>query len=430
MADRETEVLGPPALVGPGTTDELLAAGTAAGSWRIGPLIAAGGCGAVYAARHEVLDRAAAVKVLHAQLAASPSMVDRFVREARAVNQIRHPNIVDIFDFGALPDGRPFFVMELLQPGDLQQRMDLSGRLTLDEVLAIMTPVCRALEAAHRAGYIHRDLKARNIGFGVGPDGAEIVKLLDFGVAKLLEEDRSGMTGTIRVGTPHCMSPEQIRGGPVDARTDVYALGVLLYHLLVGRYPFDAADTLEIERLHLEAPPPVPSRLAPIPGGFDALIARALSKTPAERPASVREFLDLVTSAATSQPVRRADAIAIRLDLEVPEPCDDAVLDEAAEAADAAVTLLGEHGFTPVIVTATSVLAADLAGDDPQEARRRAAAVATTLAQALAARPGDRGTIAPRITPRIAVHADVAEVADRTGAFVGGPLLDVHTWPR
>jgi serine/threonine protein kinase len=427
MADRETDVLGPPARVVPDADDELLAEGTPAGSWRIGSLIAAGGCGAVYAARHEVLDRAAAVKVLHAQLAASPSMVDRFVREARAVNEIKHPNIVDIFDFGALADGRPFFVMELLEPGDLQQRMDLSGRLTLDEVLAIMTPVCHALEAAHRAGYIHRDLKARNIGFGVGPDGVEIVKLLDFGVAKLLEEDRSGMTGTIRVGTPHCMSPEQIRGGPVDARTDVYALGVLLYHLLVGRYPFDADDALEIERLHLEAPPPVPSRLAPIPGGFDALIARALSKTPSERPASVREFLEAMATAATTKPVRRADAIAIRVDLEVPEVFDDADLDDAADAADAAVTLLGEHGFQPVIVTATSVLAADLVGDDPQAARRRAAAVATTIAHALTARPARAGGM---ITPRIAVHADIAEVADQTGAFVGGPLLDIHTWPR
>jgi serine/threonine protein kinase len=428
MADRETDVLGLPARVVPDGDDELLAPGAPAGSWRIARLIAAGGCGAVYEARHEVLDRAAAVKVLHASLAASPSMVDRFVREARAVNEIKHPNIVDIFDFGALPDGRPFFVMELLEPGDLQQRMDLSGRLTLDEVLAIMTPVCHALEAAHRAGYIHRDLKARNIGFGVGPEGVEIVKLLDFGVAKLLEEDRSGMTGTIRVGTPHCMSPEQIRGGPVDARTDVYALGVLLYHLLVGRYPFDAADALEIERLHLEAPPPLPSRLAPVPGGFDALIARALSKDPMERPRSVREFLELMTAAATTPPVRRADAIAIRVDLEVPEAFDDADLDDAADAADAAVTLLGEHGFTPVLVTATSVLAADLVGDDPQAARVRAIELASTIEHALAARP--RPAARSAITPRVAVHADVAEVADQTGAFVGGPLLDLHTWPR
>jgi serine/threonine-protein kinase len=426
MADRETDVLGPRPRAASGDGDELLAEGTPAGSWRITSLIAAGGFGAVYAARHELLDRVAAVKVLHAQLAASPSMVDRFVREARAVNEIKHPNIVDIFDFGTFADGRPYFVMELLEPGDLQQRMDLSGRLTLDEILAIMTPVCHALDAAHRAGYIHRDLKARNIGFAVGPDGAEVVKLLDFGVAKLLEEDRDGMTGTIRVGTPHCMSPEQIRGGTVDARTDVYALGVLLYHLLVGRYPFDADDALEIERLHLEAPPPVPSRLAPIPIAFDAIITRALSKTPTDRPASVREFLELVTSAATSRPVRRADAIAILVDLEVPEAFEDADLDDAAAAAEHAVTVLGEHGFTPVLVTATSVLAADLVGDDPQAARVRADAAASSIERALAARPHARGPI----TPRVAVHADVAEVADQTGTFVGGPLLDLHTWPR
>ncbi len=426
MADRETEALGSRPRAVSGAGDELLAEGTPAGSWRLGAPIAVGGCGVVYAARHEVLDRAAAVKVLHAQLAASPAMIDRFVREARAVNEIKHPNIVDIFDFGTLPDGRPFFVMELLEPGDLQQRMDLSGRLTIDEVLAIMTPVCHALEAAHRAGYIHRDLKARNIGFAARPDGAEVVKLLDFGVAKLLEEESGGMTGTIRVGTPHCMSPEQIRGGRVDARTDVYALGVLLYHLLVGRYPFDADDALELERLHLEAPPPVPSRLAPIPIAFDAVIARALAKAPAERPASVRELLELVTAAATARPVRRADAIAIHVELELPERFDDADLDEAAGAADDAVTLLGAHGFTPVVVTATSVLAADLVGGDAPAARARAAAVAASIERALAARPHPRGTIAPRIS----IHADVAEVAEPTGAFVGGPLLDTHTWPR
>ena len=434
MSDRVTDVLGAPARVGPNRPaspadtvggDEILPAGTAAGSWRITSLIAAGGCGAVYAARHAVLDRPAAVKVLHAALAASPAMVDRFVREARAVNAIRHPNIVDIFDFGALADGRPFFVMELLEPGDLQQRMELSGRLTLDEVLAIMTPVCNALEAAHRAGYIHRDLKARNIGFGVGPDGAEVVKLLDFGVAKLLEEDRDGATGTIRIGTPHCMSPEQIRGGQVDARTDVYALGVLLYHLLVGRYPFDAADALELERLHLEAPPPLPSRLAPVPSGLDGLIARALAKAPADRPRSVRELRELLAAAATSPVVRRADAIAIRVDLDVPEPFDDADLDAAADAAERAVTLLGDHGFTPVVVTATSVLAAELAGADPAAARDRAAAVAAALARELAAGARDRGLV----TPRIAVHADVAEIAERDGGFVGGPLLDLHAWP-
>src|SRR5215218_4249978 len=153
MTERKTDVLAPRAGAGPGSDGELLAIGSPVGSWRITSRIAAGGFGVVYAARHAVLERVAAVKVLHAVMAASPVMVDRFVREARAVNHIKHPNIIDIFDFGALPDGRPFFVMELLEPGDLQQRIDACGRLTIAEVVAILTPVCRALDAAHRAGY-------------------------------------------------------------------------------------------------------------------------------------------------------------------------------------------------------------------------------------------------------------------------------------
>jgi eukaryotic-like serine/threonine-protein kinase len=426
MTYRETDVLAPRTGGAAGPDGEVLADGSAVGSWRITSLIAAGGCGVVYAARHGVLARVAAVKVLHSVMAASPVMVDRFVREARAVNHIKHPNIIDIFDFGALPDGRPFFVMELLEPGDLQQRVDACGRLTIAEVVAIMTPVCHALDAAHRAGYIHRDLKARNIGFAVAPDGTELVKLLDFGVAKLLEADRE-MTGTIRVGTPHCMSPEQIRGEPVDARTDVYALGVLLYQLLVGRYPFEAGNVAEIERLHLEAPPPVPSRFAPVAVAFDAIITRALSKRPDERPGSVLELLALVAAAvAAAGRVREAAAIAIRVVLEVPEVFDAADLEDAAAAAEHATELVREHGFTPVLVTGTAVIAADLVGDDPQVTRARAAAAVAAIEQALAARPEARASV----TRRISVHEDIAEVADQTGALVGGPLLDLHTWPR
>ena len=424
MSDRETDELGPRRPI-PDTAGELLAAGTLAGMWRITSQIASGGCGVVYAARHDVLDRVAAVKVLFAALAVSPNMVDRFIREARAVNHIKHPNIVDIFDFGVLPDGRPFYAMELLQRDDLQQRMDASGRLTVAEALAIMKPICHALEAAHRAGYVHRDLKARNIGFALAPDGTEVVKLLDFGVAKLLEQDRTGMTGTLPVGTLHCMSPEQIRGEAVDARTDVYALGVLLYHLLVGRYPYDSIDVAELERLHLEAHPPAPSRFVPISPLFDAVIQRALSKTPADRPASAAELLDLVIAAAAGAESRRVDAIGIRIVLEGPDELDDEFLESAAAAAEYATNVLGGHGFSPVLVTGNAVLVAGLVGDDPEAARARAQMAVTEIAHTLAAQPENR-----LITPRVSIHTGIAEVADRTGAFVGGPLLDLETWPR
>ena len=181
MPDRSTEVLGARRVVAAEAARDRepddLAPGAQVGSWQITSKIAEGGCGVVYAARHSVLDRVAAVKILRAGLAQSPDMVDRFVREARAVNHIKHPNIIDIFDCGALADGRPYFVMELLAPDDLQQRLDAGGRRTIAEAVAIATPVCLALDAAHRAGYVHRDLKARNIGFARRAGGEQVVLL-------------------------------------------------------------------------------------------------------------------------------------------------------------------------------------------------------------------------------------------------------------
>jgi len=408
-----------------GEPGDPLPPGTPAGSWRLTARIAAGGCGVVYAARHPVLDRVAAVKVLHAELASSPIMVDRFVREARAVNQIRHPNIVDIFDFGALGDGRPFLVMELLGARDLEQRIADSGRLTLDEILAITAPICSALDAAHRAGYIHRDLKARNIGFAADAGGAEIPKLLDFGIAKLLEDGRDGATGTIRVGTPHCMSPEQIRGERVDARTDVYALGVLLHHMLTGRYPFEADGPAELERLHLEAPAPAPSRLVPVSPALDAVVTRALAKTAALRPGSAGELLGELTAAARAPGPRRAAAgVAIHVTLELPARFDDHDLDDAAVATERCTALLAAHGFAAVLVTATSVLAARLG--EPAAGSASARRVAALLELALATRPRAR----PQVTARIAVRAAPVEVEAETGAFTGGPLLDLEAWPR
>jgi serine/threonine-protein kinase len=297
MTERTTDVLAPSA--GSGPDRELLAIGSPVGSWRITSLIAAGGCGVVYAARHAVLERVAAVKVLHSALAASPVMVDRFVREARAVNHIKHPNIIDIFDFGALPDGRPFFVMELLEPGDLQQRIDASGRLTIAEVVAIMTPVCHALDAAHRAGYIHRDLKARNIGFAIAGDGRELVKLLDFGVAKLVNRDDEDVgfqtaAGSV-IGTPAYMSPEQAGGMLVDARSDIYSLGAIMYELFCGQPMFRGRSFGEYVRKHLTEMP-VPPHATPGGGGIDpeleALILRSLDKDPEQRFAHISELRD------------------------------------------------------------------------------------------------------------------------------------------
>jgi serine/threonine-protein kinase len=392
----------------PGAGGEELAPGALAGHWRVTTRIGDGGCGIVYAARHSILERPAAIKVLRAALAPAPAAVARFLREARAVNQIRHPNIVDIFDVGTLPDGRPFLVMELLAPGDLEHRVAATGRLVPAEALAILAPIGDALEAAHRAGYIHRDLKARNIGFAPGPGGVEVPKLLDFGIAKLLDAGRESGTGTLGVGTLHCMAPEQIRGGRVDARTDVYALGVLVHHLLTGRCPFEADDAPTLERLHLEAAPPPPSRWAPVPAALDALVLRALAKDPADRPASPRMVIEALAAAARGAGAApgpaRAEALAICVELVLPVDLTDADVDDAAAATDLAATLLEARGFTPDLVTATEVRARRRAGTDPASDRAAARAAAAAVERALAQQP-------LRSRARVAVGEAAAEDA-------------------
>ncbi len=206
---------------------DALKPGTMAGAYVLKRELASGGGGTVYEAQHRILGRRAAVKVLRRQLAASPQMNARFVQEARAVNMIKHPNIVDIFEFGELPDGRPFYVMELLEGIDLRSILTERGRFPPGEVLEILDPVCSALQAAHDHGIVHRDLKASNIFIGTAGD-KRVVKLLDFGIAKLMRPDagEGGLTvvGT-RLGTSYTMAPEQIRGDAIDPRTDVYALG-------------------------------------------------------------------------------------------------------------------------------------------------------------------------------------------------------------
>src|SRR5260221_110094 len=287
---------GPPQEPGgePLELDDELAPGDLAGEYVIMGKIASGGCGTVYTAQHRLLGRKAAVKVLHNRLAGSPEMVERFVREAQGVNRIRHPNIVDIYDFGKLDRKRPYFVMELLEGMNLGSIVERKGRLTPAQALSYLAPVCDALGAAHAAGVVHRDLKASNV-VVVKEGDPPRVKLLDFGFAKLMRSGpgERGLTAVgQRIGTPYAMAPEQVRGAPVDHRVDIYGLGVLLFQLLTGRYPFISPDPVEMERLHLESPPPRPSAIAPVSAGGDPVGPRSLEKRPPARYPDVHALLD------------------------------------------------------------------------------------------------------------------------------------------
>jgi serine/threonine-protein kinase len=285
------------------TEDPLI--GTYVGEFRVERKLADGGMSTVYAAIHPLIGKRAAIKVMSQSLSVDASAVLRFVQEARAVNQIGHPNIVDVFSFGRLPDGRNYFVMEWLQGESLYERM-YTRRLSVDECLEILDQVCDALQAAHDKGIIHRDIKPANIFVGPVRGRPDRVRLLDFGVAKLQAADQRSSSHTrtgFVVGTPDYLSPEQARSKAVDHRTDIYALGAVLFEMIVGRLPFLADNAMDIVRQHMTDAPPRPSSLwPPTPPRVEALILRMLEKDPANRPslAEVRQEIFEIRS----EPVR------------------------------------------------------------------------------------------------------------------------------
>jgi serine/threonine protein kinase len=272
--------------------------GQTLGNYQITSVIGEGGMGTVYLGEHRTLRRKAAVKVLKRQFAADANMVKRFVEEARAASAVAHPNIVDIHDVGTLVDGLPFMLMEYLNGESLGRRLARVGRLSPSEARSIVIQSSSALEAVHDRGVVHRDLKPDNL-FLV-PDslvpGGERVKVLDFGVAKLRGDLSGGgvqtRSGTL-LGTPHYMSPEQCRGlnDLIDARTDIYALGVILYEMLCGETPFQAPSFGDLVVLHVTTPPPRPTAKAPdMPPEMERAILRALEKSPDDRFQTMADF--------------------------------------------------------------------------------------------------------------------------------------------
>ncbi|WP_394836472.1 serine/threonine protein kinase [Pendulispora rubella] len=296
--------------------------GLAVGEYRIEEKIGEGGFGTVYRAIHPLIGKAAAIKVLNRQSSANPRVVTRFIAEARAVNQIRHRNIVDIFSFGALDDGRPYLVMELLEGTTLEKYLRIEkGRLTPEEAIPILRGVARALDAAHAAGIIHRDLKPDNVFLSFDEDGRPLPKLLDFGVAKL--RNTEGVLGDktrtgIPIGTPCYMSPEQSRGKAVDHRTDIYSFGVLTHELLTGKLPFFGSDVVDLLLKQTnETPPPMSSVCRAVPPALDAPVLQMLEKDPASRPDSAGDALELLATAAKVAGFRVSTAGALAPDLPI-----------------------------------------------------------------------------------------------------------------
>ena len=278
-----------------------LGKGTKVGEYVIEDFLGKGGFGEVWSAQHPAIGKQVAVKFLSASSLINYEMLARFKREARAVNEIGHENLVDIFSFGELPDGRPYYVMELLRGESLAEYVAKKGPPPFALLLEVFRQVCEALQAAHQAKVIHRDLKPDNIFLDKKKSPALSVKLLDFGIAKLAtnDEESENLTRTgIPFGTPSYMSPEQCDGAKnVDHRSDIYALGIVLYELLTGKNPFrEPGDSaLDLLMKHKKETPPAPSSAAPdrgIPREVDELVLKAIAKKPAERFDSAMELFE------------------------------------------------------------------------------------------------------------------------------------------
>ena len=278
--------------------------GTTAGNYRILDKISDGGMGSVYRAEHALIGRLVAVKVLLPELTGNREIVDRFFREAKATTAIKHPGIVEVFDFGYLDSGLAYIVMELLEGMTLARRIKMRGAMPEGEAASLLRGVCSSLAAAHDKGIVHRDLKPDNLFLVQDLDipNGERIKLLDFGIAKLTDigsAHAATKTGAV-MGTPTYMSPEQCRGsGDVDARADIYSLGCIFYQLLTGKPPFANEGASEVIGMHLYVQPEPPSRHAlGISPDTEALVMAMLSKDPKGRPQSARELAQAFSAIA------------------------------------------------------------------------------------------------------------------------------------
>ena len=273
--------------------------GRLGGRYRVGGLLAAGGMGEVWAARDLLLDRPVAVKVLAAALAGDGRAAERLRREARAAARLEHPNIARALDLGE-QDGRPYLVMELLEGESLAARIDRPGPMAPAEAARVVAAVADALQAAHSAGVVHRDVKPGNVFLTAGGE----VKVLDFGIASAAGD--AGLTTGDLLGTAAYLAPERALGRPATPAADLYSLGVVLYELLAGRRPFQGGSDLELAMAQVNAQAPPLALVAPsTPPSLVAACERALAKDPAARPPSAAAFARLLRPPTPAAPPTR-----------------------------------------------------------------------------------------------------------------------------
>ena len=273
--------------------------GATIGNYRVISKLGEGGMGAVYLGEHPLIGKKVAIKVLHDEFVSNPDVVSRFFNEAKAVNDIGHPNIVDIIDFGQVQNGKQnfvYFIMEFLAGEGLSSLLAREAPLGPDRALHVLRQCADCLRASHAKGIIHRDIKPDNIYLVPRGQDPNFVKVLDFGIAKLTGDtagSRKTRTGIV-MGTPAYMSPEQCEGrGNIDHRTDIYALGVVMYEMMTGRVPFLGEGYGEVLVQHLTRAPERPSTIrGAIPPALEAIVMKTLEKRPQDRFQSMEQFLE------------------------------------------------------------------------------------------------------------------------------------------
>jgi serine/threonine protein kinase/tetratricopeptide (TPR) repeat protein len=286
-----------------GNSQDRLIGSILPGGYVILELIGVGGMGRVYRAEQKALGRTVAVKVIHSHLLGDESTALRFITEARASSRLNHPNSVSVIDFGKTNDGQLYLVLEFLRGHDLARVIYENGPLAMERVVDVTRQVLGALGEAHDLGIIHRDLKPENVILEPRRGGGDLVKVVDFGLAKMVEEVNQSTSITrpgIVCGTPDYMAPEQGRGEPIDGRTDLYSVGVMLFVLLAHRLPFEADSPTQVVLMHLTMSPPDPRAVAPernIPDGLADICLKALAKDPSQRFQSADEFASALSDA-------------------------------------------------------------------------------------------------------------------------------------